>query len=188
MVVPHLRVAFHAAVIGLTHVVILCDAAALEHDFRVVELRQRGHLDRADLADELHDPLAPLGVQLVPVLVVVPGALLEHLQAPLDLRGIRNGVGGDVDAPIDDPVVDSQGGREGEHAGSHRSHARIGNLRRDHIERRHGLGEMHRVVEPEPLVVLRAKAGVVRIHRLPAFRSGEGADLGRQGEGSFLRI
>ncbi len=173
---------------SLAHVVVLRDAVRFEHHLGVVKLRQGRHFDGADLRDELHDPLAPLAVELVPVLVVVACALLEDLEPALDLRWIGHRVGSDVDAAVDDAVIDPERGRKGEHARRERSHAGVGHFRRDDVERRHRFGEMHRIVKPEALIVLRPEAGVIRIHRLPALGAGGSGDLRGQGEGFAARV
>src|SRR5690606_31178842 len=56
----------------------------------------------------------------------------------------------------------------------------IGRLRRNHVEMMHRLGEMHRVVEPEPLVVLGHELAIIGISRLRAL--GAGHDLDGTGE------
>src|ERR1700722_9463325 len=95
---------------------VLRDAPRLEYHFGVIELGQLGDLYAIDLGDELVEPLAPLGVELVPVLVVIAGALLKNRESSLGLLRIRYGVGRDVDAAVENAVVDTQCGRKCKHA------------------------------------------------------------------------
>ena len=182
MVVPHLRERLDATVVGLAHIMVLPDAAARGHHLDVVEFGQRRNLDVLDLLDEGEHPLFPFVVEPVPVLVVEAGALLEQRQPPADLRGIGDRIGGDVDAAVDDAMIDAEGRRKREDAGGESAQTLIGNFRRQDVERRHRLGEMHRVVEPEDLVVLGPETREVGIHGLPAFGSREVADFRGQQE------
>ena len=149
----------------------------------VLELAELRHRDRLALGDQVFHALLPAAEQFVPVLVIMPGAFLEFGEAFLDLRGVGDAVRGDVHAAVDDPVFDAEHGRKGEYASRHRAERRIGHLGADAVERRHRLRKMHRIVEPEDLVVLRAEAREVRVHVLGVFGAGQRPDFGRQGKG-----
>jgi len=159
------------------HVVILSDSLGLEDHGRIFEFRQVRHLDGIDFRDQSPQPLLPLAVQLRPVLVVVRRAFLKDLEAPLHFIGIGDRVRGDVDAAIDDAVLDPQRGRKGKHPRGIGTQSRVGHLRGDRIESRHWLGKVHRVVEPEALVVLRPETRKERVKFAPAFSTGNIADL-----------
>ncbi len=60
----------------------------------------------------------------------------------------------------------------------------VGRLGRHHVEGRHRLRKMHRVVEPEALVVALAELGVIRVRRLRPF--GSRHDLQRAGQRKFF--
>ena len=182
VVVPHLREQVDTAVVALAHEVVRGEATGLgDHQF-IVHLAQLRDLDLLQLADQVADSHLPLSVELVPVLVVVTRASLEDLQPSLDLLGVGNRVRRDVDAPVHDAVLDPEGGGENEDPGRVGPDRRVGDLGRDRVEGRHGFGEVHRVVEPEPLVVLGLEPGEVGVHRGPPFGTQHVGDLRRQGE------
>ena len=116
------------------------------------------------------------------MLVVVEGALLELADALLDLGRIGHRDAADVDPPVDDAVLDPLGGGQNVDAGVERTQRDVGRLGRDHVEVMHRLGEVHRVVEPELLVILGHELGVVRIGRLRAFGAGHDLEVAGQGE------
>ena len=105
------------------------------------------------------------------MLVVVERALLELLGAARDLGRIGDRVAADVDAAVQDAVVDAQRGRQAMHARIGRAERAIRSFRSDHVEGRHGLGEVHGVVEPEALVVRGRELHVIRVGGLRAPRS-----------------
>ncbi len=163
-------------------------AVVLEHDLVGLVLRQVGHAKIRDLRDQRLHLQLPLPVQLVPVLEVVAGPPLEELGPLGDLGGIRHRVPRDVDVAVDDAVVDAHGGRNGEDAVLPGGDAHVGDVRTDEVERGHRQREVHRVPEPEPLLVLLAPAlveeRVVRVHLLPALAARRRLDLVRAGERS----
>ena len=139
-----------------------------------------------DLVDQRADLGLPLLVQLRPVLVVVARATLEELHALGDLLRVGDRVAGDVDEAVDHPVVDAHRGRHGEHAVLPRADGLIGAVDALHVERGHRHREVHRVPEPEALLVLLAAClvenRVVRIHLLPALAARWSLDFVRAGE------
>ena len=116
------------------------------------------------------------------MLVVVEGALLELLDPLADLGRIGDRHTADVDPPVDHPVLDALGGRQHVDAGVERAERHVSRLGGDHVEVMHRLGEVHRVVEPELLVILGHELGVVRIGGLRAFCAGHDLEVGGQGE------
>ncbi len=175
--VPHLGVEVQAAVVVLAHVVVLRHAGRLHDDVGVVKLGKLRNPDRLDLPDQVHHPGLPALVEPVPVLVVVTGPPLERLEPALDLGGIGDRYGRYVNPPVDDPVLDAERGGEAEHPRGVRADRGVRDLRRHHVEGRHRLGEVHRVVEPETVVVLGLEPGEVRVHRPPAFGARHISDL-----------
>ena len=133
-----------------------------------LEVRQFGFRQLLRVADQREHLDAPLLVQTLPMLVVVERALLELVRAPLDLRGIGDRVAADVDTSVDDAVIDPERRRQAMHARVRGTQRAVRCLRRDHVERRHRLREVHRVVEPEAVVVGRAELDVIGIGRLRA--------------------
>jgi hypothetical protein len=182
VVVPHRRVQVQAAVELLAHVVVLRDPPPGGDVLHRLQFRQFRDLDRLDRLDQRGDPLLPADVERIPVLVVVPGPLLELGQPGLDLLGVQDGIRGDVHPAVQHPVLDPQRGGKGEHPRGVRADGRVGNLGGDDVESRHRLGEVHRVVEPEPLVVLGLEAGVPGVHARPVLGSRYRLDLRGQEE------
>src|SRR6185312_1947526 len=148
----------------------------------VVELRQFGHGDRGDLVDQALDAHLPALVQRVPVLVVVAGPLAEDRGPAADLVGVGDRVGRDVDPPVDDAVLDAERGGEEEHPRGVGPDRAVRDLGRDRVEGRHRLGEVHGVVEPEALVVVRLEPGEVGVHGPPALGARGVRDLRRKRE------
>ena len=142
---------------------------------------QVGHLDRLDLAVQRLHLLAPAGVELVPVLEVVAGALLEEARALGDLVRVGDRVGGDVDVAVDHAVVDAHRRRHGEGAVLPAAERVVGVVDLDHVERRHREREVLRVPEPEPALVglaaVLVEERLVRVHLLPALAAGRGLDV-----------
>ena len=159
---------------------VLADALAGHDGVEFVELRQTGNSDVLDLLDEAEHPGPPLGVEAVPVLIIMAGPLLKEGEAAADLGGIGHGIGGDIDPSVDDAVIDAERGRKGEDAVGEGAQRLIGHFRRQHVEGGHRLGEMHRVVEPEDLVVLGPEPREIRIHGLPALGPRQIPDFRRQ--------
>jgi len=186
VVVPHLREHLDRAMEVFAQIVVLPDAARLEHDLQVVELGQRRYAQLGDVADQRVHPRAPLGVQAIPVLVVVRGALLEDLEPTTDLAGVVDRIGGDVDAPVQHAELDAKRRGERKHARREGAERRVRNLGGEDVEGRHHLREMHRVVEPEALVVLRLELRVVRVHRFPVACARNALDLRGQREAAGL--
>ena len=187
VVVPHLGEQVDAPVEVLPHVVVLRHAGRSGDDRRVVELRQFRHGDRRDLVDQALDAHLPALVQGVPVLVVVARPLAEDRRPAADLLRVGDRVGGDVDAPVDDAVLDAERGGEDEHPRGVGPDRAVRDLGRDGVEGRHRLGEVHGVVEPETLVVLRLEPGEIRVHGPPALGPGRVRDLRRKREPSRVR-
>ena len=154
----------------------------------LVELR---HLQRVELLDQRVHLRAPLRVEVVPVRVVVPRALLEEPGALGDLRRVGDGVAGDVDVAVDAAPVDAHRRRHREDPVLPRAERLVGGVDADRVERGHRHREVHRVPEPEALLVglapLLVEAGVVRVHLLPALAAGRSLDLVRAGKGSNVR-
>ncbi len=119
----------------------------------LAELRNR---QCVELFDEPLHVRSPLPVELVPVCVVVARALLEVLRAYGDLRRVGNRVPRDVDVAVDAAPVDAGRRWDGEDAVLPRPERLVGGVDADRVERRHRRREVHRVPEPEPLLVRRA--------------------------------
>ena len=151
VVLPH-QVAAADAAVGVEHLVEGGVAVVAEHLVRLV-LGQLGDTQRRDLGDQRLHLRPPLAVQLVPVLEVVAGPPLEELGPLGDLRRVGDRVAGDVDVAVDDPVVDSHRGRDRENAVLPRADRLVGRVDAGHVERRHRHREVHRVPEPEPVLV-----------------------------------
>src|SRR4029077_16706549 len=102
------------------------------------------------------------------------------------LAGVEYRVARDVDVAVDASPVDPHRGRHGEHAVLPRAERLIRGVDADRIERRHRDREVHRVPEPEALLVLRTarlvEAAVVRIHVLPALAARRRLNLVRAWE------
>ena len=188
VVVPHLGEQVDAPVEVLPHVVVLRHPERLGDHGGIVELGEFGHADRGDLVDQPFDPRLPALVQGVPVLVVVPGPLAEDRGPAADLVGVGDRVGGDVDAPVDDAVLDAERGGEDEHPSGVGPDRAVRDLGRDRVEGGHRLGEVHGVVEPETLVVLRLEPGEIRVHGPPALGAGRVRDLRGQREPRTARV
>ena len=188
VVVPHPGEQVDAAVEVLPHVVVLRHPARLGDHGGIVELRKFGHGDRGDLVDQALDARLPALVQGVPVLVVVAGPLAEDRGPAGDLVGVGDRVGGDVDPPVHDPVLDAERGREDEHPRGIRPDRAVRDLGRDRVEGRHRLGEVHGVVEPEALVVVRLEPGEIRVHGPPALGARGVRDLRRKREPGIARV
>ena len=158
----------------------------LERDGVGLVLAELRNLELAELGDQRVHLHAPLAVELVPVRVVVAGARLEVPRALADLRRVEDRVAGDVDVAVDAAPVDAHRGRHGEDAVLPVADRLVRAVDADRVERGHRHREVHRVPEPEPLLVLRAallvEAGVVRVHLLPALAAGRRLDLVRARE------
>ena len=180
----------HAAV-GVQQLVEGGIAIVSERHLVGLVLRQLGHLQLAQLDDQRLHLRLPTAVQLVPVLVVVAGPSLEEPGPLGDLGRIGHRVAGDVDVAVDDPVVDSHRRRHREHAVLPRADRLIGGVDADHVERRHREREVHRVPEPETVLVALApalvEARVVRVHLLPALAARRRLDRERAREGAERR-
>ncbi len=187
VVVPHLRVQREHPVEVLLQVVVLRDADRAEDHLGGLPLGQLRHLDRLDLGDQRPQPVLPPLVQRVPVLEVVPGPRPELGGPPLDLRRVEHRVGGDVDPPVDDPVLDAERGREHEQPRRVGADRLVRHFAGDRVERRHRLGEVHGVVKPEALVVVRLEAGEVLVHGAPVLRAGHVSDLRGEREACLFR-
>ncbi len=144
------------------------------------------HLQGIEVGDQGFHLRPPLRVELVPVLEVVAGAFLEEPSALSDLRGIGHRIAGDVDVAVDAAVVDPHRRRHGEHAVLPRADCLIRRVDADHVEGRHRHREVHRVPEPEAVLVrlapLLIEQRVVRVHLLPAFAAGGRLDRVRTGK------
>ncbi len=171
MVVPHLRIGFDGAVPRLAHIMVLGDAMRRHHRLAFLQFAQRRHFDRLAVRDQRLDARLPLAEQLRPILIVMSGALLEFREPRLDLHRIGHGMRGDVDPPVQDAILDPEHRRKREHPRRHRAQRRIGNLGADSVEGGDRLGKVHRIVEPEALVVLGPEAGVIGIELLPVLRT-----------------
>jgi hypothetical protein len=152
-----------------------------ERDLVGLELVQRRYLQRLELRDQRLHLRAPRRVQLVPVLEVEAGALLEVLGALPDRLRVCDGVARDVDVAVDAPVVDPHRRRDREDPVLPRAERLIRGVDADRVERRHRQREVHRVPEPEALLVrlapLLVEQRVVRIQLLPALASRRCAHL-----------
>ena len=152
-----------------------------ERDLVRLELAERRHLQRLELCDQRLHLRAPRRVQLVPVLEVVARALLEVPRALGDLLRVGDRVPGDVDVAVEAPVVDPHRGRDREDPVLPRAERLVGGVDADRVERRHRQREVHRVPEPEALLVrlapLVVEQRVVGVEVLPAVAARRGADL-----------
>ena len=179
-----------AVVVGRHQPEVRAEPVIVQQFLLVLELGQARHLERRQLLDRAVDRGLPAVHERVPVLVVEADPRQEDLEPLLDLRRVADLVRGDVDVAVDDAVLDAEHGRDLEHAALVEPDREVARLRRDHVERRHRLREVHAVVEPEAVLLGLAPLGieeeVVRIHLLPAlgaFGSGhvEGAEELRLG-------
>jgi hypothetical protein len=156
-------------------------AVVLEDDLARLVLRQVRHLQLGQLSDHRVDLHPPLRVEVVPVLEVVAGPLLE-VPGPLrDLLRVGDRVAGDVDVAVDAAVVDPHRRRDREDAVLPRADPVVGRVDAEHVERRHRQREVHRVPEPESLLVglppALVEQRVVGVHLLPALAAGRRLDL-----------
>ena len=188
VVLPHQVAAAQHAAVGVEHLVVRRLAVVVEDDRVGLVLEQLGNVDRLDVGDQRLHLQLPLRIQLVPVREVVARALLEDRGALGDLGRVGDGVPGDVDVAVHAPVVDAHRRRDGEDAVLPRGDALIRGVDAADVERRHRQREVHRVPEPEALLVRVAAAlveqRVVRVHLLPALAAGRRLDLVRAGEGA----
>ncbi len=171
VVMPHPEVPFQGLLVRVEQVVIGGHAPPGVNVGERLELRQLGLRQRLRIPDELHHFLAPLRVEPLPVCVVVERALLELLRAAGDLGRIGHGIAADVHAAVDDAVIDPQRRGQAVDACVRGAEGAVRSLGGHHVERGHGLREVHGVVEPEALVILLAKLDVVGIGRLRALRA-----------------
>ena len=186
VVVPHAKVPLERLLVGLEELMVGGNAAPGVHVRERLEFRQLGLRQCLGGVDQRQHLLAPLGVQALPVAVVVEGALLEFPGAAGDLDRVRHGVAADVHPPVDDAVVDAERGRQAVHAGAGRAQGAVRRLGRDHVERGHRLREVHRVVEPEALIVRGAELHVIGVGGLGAFRAGHHLERARRRKGPRL--
>ncbi len=186
VVLPHEVAAAERPLVRVEHLVERRVAVVLERHLVRLVLGEVGDAEVRDLRDQRPHLVLELGVQLVPVRVVVAGTLLEELGPLGDLRGVRDGVARDVDVAVHDPVVDAHRGRYREDAVLPDAERLVGAVDAGHIEGRHRHREVHRVPEPEPALVRLpprlVEHGVVRVHLLPALAPGGRLDLVRARE------
>jgi hypothetical protein len=188
--VPHPKVALERLLVGHQQVVIRGNSTARTHMFERLELGQHGIRQGLRVLDQLQHLLLPLGIQRFPVFVVVEGALLELSGAARDLLRVGHRVAADVHPAVDDPMIDAERGRQAMHPRVGRTQRAVGRFRRYHVERGHGFGKVHGIVEPEFLVVGLGELDMVRIGRLRSL--GSRYDFHRAGQrelpGLELRI
>ncbi len=191
MVLPGEVSAAQQPAVGVEGLVVRRVPVVVEHDLVRLVLGEVRDAQVGDLRDQRFHLLLPLRVQLVPVLEVVAGTPLEELRALGDLGRIQDRVARDVDVAVDAPVVDAHGRRHGEDPVLPRADALVRRVDAGDVEGRHRQREVHRVPEPEALLVLLASAlveqGVVRIHLLPALAARRSLDLVRARKRSNLR-
>ena len=153
-------------------------------------LRQPGYLDGLDLAIEGLHLFPPLDVELVPVLEVIARALLEELGPLGNQVRVGDRVGRDVDVAVDHAIVDAHRGRHGEGPVLPAGEGEVRDVHLAHVEGGHRQREVHRVPEPEPVLVsflaVLVEQGPVRIHLLPALAAGGGLD--REGTGECTHL
>ena len=171
MVLPHPVVAFQGFLIRVEQVMVGGDSTACMDMFQGLELRDFNFPQLLRIADQRHHFFFPLRVQPLPVGVIVKGALLEFLCAAGNFVWISHSVSADVDAAVDDSIVDPQRCRQAMHSRVVCAQSTICGLGSDCVEEAHGRREMHGVVEPEALVILRGELHVVRISSLGLFGS-----------------
>ena len=157
-----------------------------EDDLVGLVLGEVAHLEGRELRDQRLHLLLPLRVQLVPVLEVVARPPLEELRALGDLGRVGDRVAGDVDVAVHAPVVDAHGRRHSEDPVLPGAEPLVGRIDAGDVEGRHRQREVHRVPEPEALLVRLApplvEQRVVRVHLLPALAARRRLDLVRVGE------
>src|SRR5215469_10221275 len=107
MEVPHSEKAFQRFLIGIQEVVIGGNAPSPVNVLQRFELGEFRLAKLLSLADQVHHFVFPLREELLPVLVVIEGALLELLCAPRNLGGIADAVAPDIDSPVDNAIVDA---------------------------------------------------------------------------------
>ena len=168
---PHQIAHPQAATVGVQQLVEGRVAVVAERDLIGLVLGQLRNVQLPELGDQRLHLGAPLSVQLVPVRVVVARSLLEEAGSLGDLLGIGDRVAGDVDVAVDRPVVDAHRRRHREHPVLPGADRLIRGVDADHVKGRHRQREVHRVPEPEPVLVRFAAAlveqRVVGVHLLP---------------------
>src|SRR6185369_16135552 len=97
---------------------------------------------------------------------------------------IGHGVAADVHPAVDDAVVDPERGGQAVHARGGGAQGAVGGFRGHHVEGGHRLREMHRVVEPEALIVRGGELHVVRIGGLRGLGTGHHLQRARRREGA----
>ena len=180
VVLPHALVHAQRSAPSVEHTV-KRRVAVFERHLVALVFVERGHLERGDLRDQRVHLLLPAGVEPVPVGEVVPGALLEVADPLRDQIGICDGVGRDVHVAVDDPVVDAHRWGNREDAVLPVRKCVIRAVDRHHVERRHRVGEVHRIPEPQSALVCFAailvERRVIRVHLLPALATVRRGDL-----------
>ena len=160
-------------------------ADVVEHHRLVLQLGQGLEPDRLDLLQVGGDLVLPLGVDLVPVLVVVAAAAAEQL-GPLGHALGRGRHRGHVQVAVEDALVDPEGGRHGEDAGVERPQGLPPALALDLVVGVEHARVVQPVLEPEPLLVqvaaVLAEQVVPVVQLLPALGPLRRRHLERAGE------
>ncbi len=181
MVLPALDAEVDQVVVVLDQVVALGFAEGVHHHRDVFEVGQGRNLQVLELLDGgLHLDL-PLGLQRIPVLVVVAGAFHEVGHAAADFGAVLDRHRRDVDVAVDHAVVDATHRRYLEDAVVELRQGEVPGLVPDRVEGIQRLRIVQSVIEPEGfLFVLVARRIVgdelvlVGIHPLPALGPGNG--------------
>jgi hypothetical protein len=192
VVVGHLVHVLEIAAVGGQQVERRGRAAGLQHGLQWLPLGQRLEPDGLQPFDAVGGLDYPVGVDLVPVLEVVPDSLGED-GLPLRHRfGVIDDVGAQVQVAVDDPVLDAEGRGQVPHPGRVLVQGDEPALRHHQVERVQRLRVVHLVEEPElllvPLPQFLAEQQVPRVHRLPALRAGRGLDVERVAERSTALV
>ena len=131
---------------------------------QVLHLRQSAEVQRLDLGDGVLDLHQPPVVQVVPVAEVEAGPLHELRHPgpdPLRIDAHRR----QVRVAVQHSEVHAVGGRDAVVAAVHLAQRRQRDLHEGRVPRGHGVAPVHRVPEPEAVLLVVA-AGVAEAHRI----------------------
>ena len=156
-------------------------AAPTKHRLVGLALLEGFEVHRLEAVDAVRGLVDPLVVDLVPVLEVVAGTLLEDRLALGDHRRVVDDVGAEVQVAVHDAVLDPEGGGEAPDPCRVLVERDEPALRHHQVERVQRLRVVHLVEEPELVLVavphVPAEEEVVGVHRLPPLRAGRRFDV-----------
>jgi len=177
---PQLEGEVDQFVIAVLQVVDVAASGMPGDDFQRHHVGQWFIAQRFELGDHFLGLDDPLGLDRIPVGVVVPGALHEVLDATGDLGGVRYADRRQVEPSVDDANVDAHRRRHDVVTTVVRTERGEGVLDQADVERRHDRRQVDRVAEPEHrfvvVLALLAEQQVVRVEVLPALGPGRRGD------------